>query len=399
MDSASKELRERKTVRGQRPPGTGAIEPPERSALTKALAILPKRTTPQQRAGRSAARHLQLLRFAVQTTITLLSLWIGLRFYLFVRALEQGGTEIDLSLRSPGVEAYLPIAGLIGLKHWVLSGQLNDVHPAAALFLLGALLTAVLLKKGFCGWICPIGFLSENLRHLSLRLYGRRSWKMPRALDYPLRSLKYLILAFFLWAILAQMNRNVLEEFIQSPYHRVADIKMLKFFTDMSATTAYALLGLLLLSVLVPMSWCRYLCPYGALLGALSWLSPLKIRREEGTCIHCALCVHACPAALPVDQVATVRSDECSGCLECVAACPVPDTLRVAGSRRRLNLRPAVFAALVIMVFFGPVLWGRITGRWRNSIGVEEYRRHVRNLHLPAYQHNRGRVPTPEREP
>ena len=38
--------------------------------------------------------------------------------------------------------------------------------------------------------------------------------------------------------------------------------------------TAVTLAVLALLSIVVKNFWCRYLCPYGALLGLVSWISP-----------------------------------------------------------------------------------------------------------------------------
>ncbi len=339
--------------------------------------------------------HLRNLRLASQAFFTLLSIWIGIKFYLFVRALETGQAT-SLSARPPGVEGYLPISGLIGLKYWLLTGQLNSVHPAAVFILLGALATGLFLKKGFCGWVCPIGFLSENLRQFGVRIW-RKPLNPPKWLDLPLRSIKYLLMAFFLWAVLVQMNVPALRAFINSPYNKVADIKMLKFFTEMSSTTAWTLLALLVLSVVIPNFWCRYLCPYGALLGLLSVFSPTKITRDPATCIDCKLCTRACPMNLRVHTAGRVASDECNGCLECIAACPVPSALQVALPGRRKRLSPYVFAALVVGVFSAFILAGKLTGHWQTSISVEEYRQHVKNMNSPLYQHTQGR-PVPGRD-
>ena len=54
---------------------------------------------------------------------------------------------------------------------------------------------------------------------------------------------------------------------MKSPYGLVADVKMLNFFRDLGTVGAAVILGLVVLSVFVKNAWCRYLCPYGALLG------------------------------------------------------------------------------------------------------------------------------------
>jgi len=70
---------------------------------------------------------------------------------------------------------------------------------------------------------------------------------------------------------------------MSTPYGLVADVKMLNFLRDIGQTAAIVIGLLVLLSMLIQNFWCRYLCPYGALLGITSLLSPVKIRpRRRG---------------------------------------------------------------------------------------------------------------------
>jgi polyferredoxin len=98
----------------------------------------------------------------------------------------------------------LPISSLISLKYWIVGGVSNPVHPSGLIIFSMALATGLLLKRGFCSWICPFGLLTEYLNRLH-RLIFRKDIKLPLWLDYPLRSLKYLLLGFFLWAIVLQI--------------------------------------------------------------------------------------------------------------------------------------------------------------------------------------------------
>jgi hypothetical protein len=50
------------------------------------------------------------------------------------------------------------------------------------------------------------------------------------------------------------------------------------FFERLGSAAAVDLLVLAAASVFVQGAWCRFLCPYGALLGLFSWMSPVKIR-------------------------------------------------------------------------------------------------------------------------
>ena len=87
-------------------------------------------------------------------------------------------------------------------------------------------------------------------------------------------------------------------------------------------------MGVLILgSVFVQGFWCRYLCPYGALLGFFSWASPTRVVRNADPCVDCGLCNQVCMARLPVSTATKVTIPECTGCLDCVAECPVTEAL------------------------------------------------------------------------
>ncbi len=340
---------------------------------------------------RARRRRTAWARYLVQGGFLLTVILIGYEFARWLHGLEAGRV---VGVRPPGVEGFLPIAALLGLRHLLATGEVHPVHPAGLVLLLLVLATGLLAKKAFCSWVCPIGTLSEALAGVSRRLF-RRKLRLPWLLDRPLRSLKYLLLAFFLYAVFFQMGPQAVADFLDSPYNRVADAKMLYFFERLSPVGAAVLGVLALLSLVVPYFWCRYLCPYGALLGALSLVSPLKVTRHAPSCIDCGLCTKACPAHLPVERLSRVRSDECSACLSCVAACPVPRALRLeTPAPWRSAVRPAAFAALVVLLFVLGTLAARASGHWRSAVSAEEYARRLRAIESPAYAHDKGRVPS-----
>ncbi|OGU26967.1 MAG: hypothetical protein A2X66_08390 [Ignavibacteria bacterium GWA2_54_16] len=326
----------------------------------------------------------QSLRTMIQFSFVLLCLWIGIEFHLFMRwGLTAGGSAYVT--RPPGVEGFLPISGLISLKYWIEGGIVNTVHPSGMFILLAILASGLLLKKAFCSWLCPVGTLSESLWMLGEKLFGR-NLRINRWIDYPLRSLKYLLLFFFVNAI-AQMDVPALRSFIESPYNKMADAKMYLFFANISSFAFWTVIVLVLLSVVVKNFWCRYLCPYGALLGAMSILSPLKITRQQKSCIDCELCTKACPSAIKVHKAVRVWSDECTACYKCVEACPVKNTLDV---RLRTDARPVpgwVFGSLVVGVFVAVTGLAMLAGLWQNSMGKEEYLHRFQELNTQAYEH------------
>ena len=317
----------------------------------------------------------QKIRRWVQWAFLALNVWIGAQFYLWVRYFERGGHAVYVS-RPPGVEGWLPIAGLMNLKYLLVTGDVPSIHPAAMFLLMAFLAISILMKKAFCSWLCPIGTLSESLWQLGRKIF-KKSLCVPRWLDLPLRSLKYLILGFFGFFI-AVMPAQQIAGFMQSPYAMVADVKMLNFFLYMGETAAILLLALVVLSVVIENFWCRYLCPYGALMGLASVLSPVKIRRDQEACIDCGKCSKACPSHLAVDQLVQIRSVECTACMECVAVCPAENALQfamapaksadVATRWKGRVVGPVALAAVLAVLFLGTVAIAKASGHWQTHV-------------------------------
>jgi polyferredoxin len=332
----------------------------------------------------------QFLRSTVQLAFVLLCVWIGYDFHLFMKWGMSGG-EHAFASRPPGAEGFLPISALISLKYWLRTGLIAMVHPAALFILLAIIGVSVVIKKGFCSWLCPVGTLSESLWQLGKKIFGR-TFDPPRWLDYPLRSLKYLLLLFFGWSI-ANMDVEALRNFIYSPYNKVADIKMYLFFAEISTFALWTIIIMMILSVIVKNFWCRFLCPYGALLGIAGWLSPFKITRNASTCIDCNLCTNACPSNIRVHAATRVWSDECTSCMACVEVCPVKATLELKTRRQRKILPSWVVGTLITGVFVAVTGLAMLAGTWQNAIGPDEYQKRFRELDRPIYQHFRGEVP------
>jgi len=333
------------------------------------------------RTGRKADRTFRV-RIIVQGFFALVCVLLGFRFAAFYRAAQAG--DLPLPTRPPGVEGFLPISGIMGIRDWFIQGSLNTIHPAATVLVLVALAMAIFLRKGFCSWMCPVGFFSEILARFGRWSFGRnfRIWKW---LDIPLRGMKYALLAFFLGAII-KMGAEELQAFLGSPYNRVADIKMGLFFVHLSPTAIIVMGVLVLGSVFVHGFWCRYLCPYGALLGIFSWTSPTRVLRNADPCVDCGLCDKVCMARLPVSTGDEVMSPECTGCLDCVAVCPVTDALEVRTVGRH-KVSPLGFAGALMGIFLAGYLGARSVGVWSNEISDQEYVERVQEIDSPEYGH------------
>jgi polyferredoxin len=321
---------------------------------------------------RDSRDHSQAWRRLVQGLFLALNIWIGLQFVLFVGFFVGHGIHVS---RPPGVEGWLPIAGLMNLKYFLATGRVPLLHPAAMFLLVSFLAISILFRKAFCGWLCPIGTLSEGLWKLGRRIF--RNWALPRWADLSLRSLKYLLLTLFLYAI-ATMSAGSIEAFLSSPYGLVADVKMLHFFEHLTEAAAITLGALLVLSIFIQNFWCRYLCPYGALMGLAAIFSPIKIRRAEERCIDCAKCAKACPALLKVDKLVCIQSAECTGCLECIAVCPAEGALRVGF--RKHSISPWAMAAGLAILFFGIIGFAKWHRSWKSDIPDTVYEQLIPQL-------------------
>ncbi|MEJ2685149.1 MAG: 4Fe-4S binding protein [Candidatus Sulfobium sp.] len=266
----------------------------------------------------------------MQIFFLLLSISTGYQFYEFVAQLQARGHA--LMQRPPSVDAFLPIAGLMSFKYFLFTGNIEPFHPAALVMFTAVVLVSLMMKKGFCGWICPVGTISQAFWMAGEKIFGR-NW--------------------------------------------IADVKTMEFFTMMSSTAFWVLLGIGALSVLYRNFWCRYLCPYGALLGLLSRFSPVKIRRNGETCTHCGSCSVNCPSLIDVEKQGVVSSAECFGCLTCLSHCPSNGALEVTAKKgkARRPFPPFLYPVVLLLLFYLVIGVGIVSGKWRSQVPAGEYAR------------------------
>jgi polyferredoxin len=119
------------------------------------------------------------------------------------------------------------------------------------------------------------------------------------------------------------------------------------------------LVGIIALNLIAPRFWCRYLCPFGGLLG---WISRGALLRREVSeeCKGCTLCTTVCPTGT-VDASKHYASDpaECTMCLECLDVCP-RSTIEF---HQRLKLSPRQS-----YILHGGSSQGDVGYRWRGIV-------------------------------
>ena len=332
----------------------------------------------------------------IQVVMAAVTFAIGVQFTLWVIPHLAG--ERPTVSRPPGVEAFLPIDGMMGLRHLLHTGTIDPIHPAGLGIFIGICLMSVVVAKSFCSHICPVGLLSELLGRLGIKLVGR-TLTPPKWLDIPLRSLKYLLLGFFAFAVWYAMSPHEVASFLASPYAKIVDAKMWLFFAPPSRLTVGVLGVLVVASVFVRDFWCRYLCPYGALVGLLGVLAQLKVTRDPELCTDCHECTRVCPARLPVHGMKRVTSVECTSCQDCVVSCPVDGCLAVRpplNAGRSKWMRPAVASLVAIGLYLAVIGGFYATGHWRTSITEDEFHERLQEINSPVYTHVGGQAMTEE---
>jgi polyferredoxin len=233
--------------------------------------------------------------------------------------------------------------------HWRLAGttlssiQLSDagrfvaegvVTAALILFTLLVLIT-LLFGRVFCAWGCHMLALQEACRFLLGRLGVRPTFLRSRFLMVvPL----YAVFSIYLRPL---AERWWLGRPFPSPTLQLTSGNLWASLPGPTASVAAVLVGgLLMVYLLGALSFCKYVCPYGAVFALADHLA-LGRMRLIGECDGCARCTAACTTQVRVHEevlrFGMVTSSGCMRCFECVSACP----RRVLAYRFG---RPALFA-------------------------------------------------------
>lgn len=319
-----------------------------------------------------SARYMQPLRILIQCSFLVFMIWLVIRFYQFVQLASSGVEQFNV-VRPDGIDGFLPISGLVGTASWVKGGGINSIHPAAVVVFVTVILLSLLLRRSFCSWICPVAIVSECSWKLGFRLL-HRNWHVPARLDNALRGLKYLLMGLFIYFIVINMTSDALFSFIRSEYQMIADVRLMNFFLHLSPLALGVVLALVALSIVLRNPFCRYLCPYGALLGLVATLSPLRVTRNSERCVSCGVCSQVCPTYIDVMHKTSVASPECIACWRCISHCRFNEALSIRAVRR-FALPGVIFALLVVLLFWSGTMIGNLSGHWHSSISLKEYAR------------------------
>jgi polyferredoxin len=287
---------------------------------------------------------------------------------------------------TPDFEAYCPFGGLQAVGSYITRGSLSCSMTSVQIMMgLMLLIGAALFSKLFCGYICPLGFVSEWLGKLGAKL--KINIKVSELADSSLRSIKYILL-FITFYFTLTSSELFCKKF--DPYYAVVS----GFSADVVVLYSLISIGLLIAgSVLIRFFWCRYLCPFGALTNIFRYIwwfsgivglfailslvgikisfiyplltiicagylleviymsrvrpSILHITRNSDTCTNCNLCTAKCPQSIDVAKVERVDHIDCNLCGDCLYACREKNTLQI--NKRNMNWLPAFILTVLII--------------------------------------------------
>ncbi len=261
-------------------------------------------------------KSVQRLRFTIQIIILVFVLLIS-----YNHSREEANLPLVLGFTgAPSLHSICPFGGVVTFYTYITTGEfVRKLHPSNLIMLGGLLVLLILTGASFCGWICPFGTVQELISKLGKALKIKKI-RIPKYIDAPLTYLKYGVLIF---VIIRTTQSGLLMFQNMDPYYALFNL-----WSDELSKIALIMLGIVLVSSLfIERPWCRYACPLGAFQGLFNWVSIIKIKRNENSCISCSMCNRSCPMGIDVMNKNAVNHPLCNRCLNCVDACPVKETL------------------------------------------------------------------------
>ncbi|PRR79496.1 4Fe-4S binding protein [Clostridium vincentii] len=227
-------------------------------------------------------------------------------------------------ISSASLHSICPFGGVVSIYSLVTDGNfVQKIHEATVILLGIVIILGILFGSVFCGWICPLGTVQEFVGKLGKKIFKNRYNKfIPYKYDKPLRNLRYIVLG---WVVFMTAYTGKLAFSDIDPYYA-----LFNFWTSEVAIGGIIVLSITFLaSLFVERPWCKYACPFGAVMGLTNFISIFKIRRKSSTCVDCKKCDNSCPMNIEISDKKQVTNHQCISCLKCTSeiSCPIDDTL------------------------------------------------------------------------
>jgi len=214
----------------------------------------------------------------------------------------------------------LHAVGSIGIEAF-FSGLSRGVINAGFIFWVLVIISVLLFGRAFCGWFCWFG------GYLDLVEWGiadKLKVKLPRTIPLYLAAIPFVALFA---KVYGSLLINWLNGFPATFMFQLSDTEPWGGQqTGVSILITAVLYGPVLLFVFGRHTWCRYLCPIGAMLKVFGKFGIGKVRLVNEECNGCGKCNRVCDMQVDVmNNLSTYRqiqSADCIRCLKCIDECP-----------------------------------------------------------------------------
>lgn len=199
----------------------------------------------------------------------------------------------------------------------IIDGTLNGVISGSFIMFTLQFLSALVLGRGFCGWICPAGGAQEALITV-------RNKKVTKG-----NFIKWLIWTPWIAVIILLAVKN-------GGYRQLNPLYQMKFGLSIDSVQALITYLMVLMLIVLPAlivgrrSFCHHLCWMAPFMiigrkirNVFGWRS-LRLEAMPDQCTHCHTCTENCPMSLPVEQMVEfnkMENTECILCATCIDGC------------------------------------------------------------------------------
>jgi len=187
-----------------------------------------------------------------------------------------------------------------------------------------ATFATIFIGRMFCGYVCPIGTISELIYKLNKRKNILKK-RIPQRLHNYLIFIKYMVLLLTIIMVISAK---------QYLYMKYCPVFLTGHPQNITLISAILLFVLVLKSYFSSRFWCKYLCPFAALMNIFQYLGKLlkikrkMINRNIQTSIGCKNCAHFCPMQIELGNKEIIDDVECIHCRNCVRKCAIEDKSR-----------------------------------------------------------------------
>lgn len=194
------------------------------------------------------------------------------------------------------------------------------LYPISVILGLLIVITSIFWGRRFCGYICPFGTIQEMISNLNPRLKKNKQSCLPGWLHKILNAIKYVILGITIIAVFRS---------VQYVYMKFCPVLVISHPQNITIYSAATLFVIFIFGYFINRFWCRYLCPYAALMNVFQYLGKLlhlpskRIQVCEELCVNCKLCTKNCPMQIEINKIKLVEDVNCIFCLKCQQCCPV----------------------------------------------------------------------------